>query len=223
MATIRIVLVDDHAVVREGIKRLIEPQPDLELVGEASDGSEALEKVKLLRPDVVMMDVSMPGINGIEATRQLKALSPTTKILALTVHEDDGYVREFLKAGAVGYLLKRAPTDELVRAIRVVGSGGIYVDPRVTGALVNTLIPPRADATGPVTELSEREAEVLRLIALGFANKEIAAQLDLSIKTIETYKARSMEKLGLRSRVDIVRLGAERGWFNGWKQPRASG
>lgn len=210
---LRILLVDDHGVVREGIKRLIESQPDIELVGEAADGREAIERARVLRPDIVMMDVSMPQLNGIDATRLLKNACPTAKILALTVHEDDGYVREFLKAGAVGYLLKRAGTDDLVRAIRVVGGGGVYVDPRVAGTLLHTFVRPESSTAAPAAELSEREAEVMRLIALGYANKEIAAQLDLSIKTIETYKARSMEKLGLKSRVDIVRLATERGWF----------
>jgi two-component system, NarL family, response regulator NreC len=213
MTKIRILLVDDHAVVREGIKRLIDSHPDIELVGEAADGTEAVTAVDQLRPDVVMMDVSMPRLNGIDTTRQLRDAAPETKILALTVHEDDGYVREFLKAGALGYLLKRASTEELIRAIRIVAGGGVYVDPRVAETLVRTLVQPANVPPSPAAELSERECEVMRLIALGYANKEIASQLDLSIKTIETYKARSMEKLGLRSRVDIVRLATERGWF----------
>jgi two-component system, NarL family, response regulator NreC len=213
MTKIRILLVDDHAVVREGIKRLIDSHPDIELVGEAADGTEAVTAVDQLRPDVVMMDVSMPRLNGIDTTRQLRDAAPESKILALTVHEDDGYVREFLKAGALGYLLKRASTEELIRAIRIVAGGGVYVDPRVAETLVRTLVQPANVPPSPAAELSERECEVMRLIALGYANKEIASQLDLSIKTIETYKARSMEKLGLRSRVDIVRLATERGWF----------
>jgi DNA-binding NarL/FixJ family response regulator len=213
MATLRILLVDDHAVVREGLKRLIAEQPDIEVVGEASDGHEAIEHVKTLRPDVVMMDVSMPRLSGVEATRELKGICPATRILALTVHEDEAYVREFLKAGAAGYLLKRAPTEELVRAIRAVAGGGVYIDPRVTTRLVQMLSQPERASTSTTLDLSERETEVLRLIAQGYANKEIAAQLDLSVKTVETYKARSMEKLGLRSRVDIVRVAVERGWL----------
>jgi DNA-binding NarL/FixJ family response regulator len=213
MSKLRLLLVDDHAVVREGLKRLIGGQPDLEVVGEASDGNEAIARMKELQPDVVMMDVSMPGLSGVDATAQLKALCPAVRVLALTVHEDDAYAREFLKAGAVGYLLKRASTEELLRAIRAVAAGKIYLDPRIADRLVNTLIEPERARSSAIAELSEREAEVLRLIALGYANKEIAAQLDLSIKTIETYKARSMEKLGLRSRVDIVRIAVERGWL----------
>ena len=213
MAKLRIFLVDDHAVVREGLKRLIGSQPDIEVVGEAGDGAEALARIKELCPDVVMMDVSMPGLGGVEATRQLKAICPSMKILALTVHEDDAYTREFLKAGASGYLLKRALTDELLRGIRTVASGKIYLDPRIADRLVNTLIEPERASSPATAELSDREAEVLRLIALGYSNKEIAAQLNISVKTVETYKSRSMEKLGLRSRVDIVRIAVERGWL----------
>lgn len=213
MPNLKLMLVDDHSVVREGIKRLIDNQPDLELVGEADDGVQAVEQAKILQPDLVLMDVSMPRLNGIEATRLLKATAPHLHILVLTVHEDHGYVREFLKAGASGYLLKRASTEELLRAIRAVAVGQIYVDPRIATTLVNSIVRPHAAPPSSGAELSDREIEVLRLIALGYANKEIAARLDLSVKTIETYKARSMEKLGLKSRVDIVRLGTERGWF----------
>ena len=213
MAKVRILLVDDHAVVREGLKRLIAGQADLELVGEAADGREAIERVQTLRPDVVMMDVSMPGLGGLDATRELARVWPAARILALTVHEDDAYAREFLKIGAAGYLLKRAPTEELVRAIRAVAGGGFYIDPRIAGRLVNTLIKPATPRPSVTAELSDREAEVLKLIAIGYANKEVAARLGLSVKTVETYKARSMEKLGLRSRVDIVRVAVDRGWL----------
>lgn len=213
MPNLKLMLVDDHSVVREGIKRLIDGQPDLEIVGEVDDGVQAVEQANVLQPDLVLMDVSMPHLNGIEATRLLKTTTPRLHILVLTVHEDHGYVREFLRAGASGYLLKRASTEELLRAIRAVAAGQIYVDPRIATTLVNSLVRPHATPPSSGAELSDREVEVLRLVALGYANKEIAAQLDLSVKTIETYKARSMEKLGLKSRVDIVRLGTERGWF----------
>lgn len=213
MPNLKLMLVDDHSVVREGIKRLIDGQPDLEIVGEVDDGVQAVEQANVLQPDLVLMDVSMPHLNGIEATRLLKTTAPRLHILVLTVHEDHGYVREFLRAGASGYLLKRASTEELLRAIRAVAAGQIYVDPRIATTLVNSLVRPHATPPSSGAELSDREVEVLRLVALGYANKEIAAQLDLSVKTIETYKARSMEKLGLKSRVDIVRLGTERGWF----------
>jgi two-component system, NarL family, response regulator NreC len=215
MTKLRVILADDHGVVREGLKRLIDAEPDMVVVGEASDGAEAVEKALMLSPDVAVLDVSMAGVNGAEATRQLRVCCPATRILALTVHEDTSYLRELLDAGAFGYVLKRAASDELIRAIRAVASGGVYVDPRIAGKLVSTLIPPRSTSSAALATLSEREAAVLRLIAQGYTNKEIAGQLGLSVKTVETYKARSMEKLGLRSRVDIVRTASERGWLTG--------
>lgn len=213
MTKLQILLADDHAVVREGLKRLIEAQPDMKVIGEAADGREAVEKAVRLSPEVAVMDVSMGELNGVEATRRVRALCPATKVLALTVHEDKSYLRELLDAGAVGYVLKRAAADELVRAIRAVASGGIYVDPRVAGKLLRSFVEPQSALPGATTDLSERETAVMRLIAQGYTNKEIAAQLGVSVKTVETYKARSMDKLGLRSRVDIVRIGTERGWL----------
>ena len=210
---IRIGIVDDHAVVREGLKRLIDAEPDLTVVGEAGTGRETIDRVIELKPHVVVLDVSMPELNGIEVTRQLKLHCPDVKILILTVHEDKSYSRELLEAGALGYMLKRAAADELIRAIRTVAGGGIHVDPRVTDKLVKALFAP-SDEAGPALEkLSDRELAVLQLIAKGYSNKEIASQLDLSVKTIETYKARSMEKLQLRSRVDIVRHANKQGWL----------
>jgi DNA-binding NarL/FixJ family response regulator len=213
MTKLQILLADDHAVVREGLKRLIEAQPDLKVIGEASDGREAVEKAINLSPEIAVMDVSMGEINGAEATRRVRAMCPRTKVLALTVHEDKSYLRELLDAGASGYVLKRAAADELVRAIRAVATGGIYVDPRVAGKLLRTFTEAPNASPNSTADLSERESAVMRLIAQGYTNKEIAAQLGVSVKTVETYKARSMEKLGLRSRVDIVRIGTERGWL----------
>ena len=213
MTKLQIVLADDHAVVREGLKRLIEAQPDMKVIGEASDGREAVDKVVRLCPEVAVFDVSMGELNGVEATRRVRELCPATKVLALTVHEDKSYLRELLDAGAVGYVLKRAAADELVRAIRAVATGGIYVDPRVAGKLLRTFVEPHTTSPDATNDLSERETAVMRLIAQGYTNKEIAAQLGVSVKTVETYKARSMDKLGLRSRVDIVRIGTERGWL----------
>ena len=212
---LQILLADDHAVVREGLKRLIEAQPDMKVIGEAADGREAVEQAVRLAPEVAVMDVSMGEANGVEATRRVRALCPNTKVLALTVHEDKSYLRELLDAGAAGYVLKRAAGDELVRAIRAVATGGIYVDPRVAGKLLRTFVEPQISRPDATADLSERETAVMQLIARGYTNKEIAAQLGVSVKTVETYKARSMEKLGLRSRVDIVRIAAERGWLPG--------
>jgi len=213
MNKLRVFLAEDHTVVREGIKRLIASEADMEIVGEATDGGEAVDRVLRLRPDVVVMDVSMPVLNGLQATRQIKASRGQVKVIALTVHEDRGYVRELLNAGADGYLLKRAAASELIAALRAVRAGGIHLDPRVMGKLIPQ--PTGEDGPSPdgIASLTQRETAVIRRIAQGYSNKEIAADMSLSVKTIETYKARAMEKAGLRSRVDIVRLGAERGWF----------
>lgn len=212
MHNIRVLLADDHAVVREGLKALISAEPGMELVGEASDGRVALELTAELDPDVVVVDVSMPELNGAEVTAQLLAVRPDRKVLALTVHEDRGYMRQLLRAGAAGYVLKRAAPSELVQAIRAVADGGTYLDP----AFADGAGEPAADGApreGNGAELSDRETEVVRLIALGYSNKEIAARLKLSVKTVETYKTRSMEKLGVRTRVDIVQYAAKRGWL----------
>lgn len=200
-------------MVREGLKRLIDAEPDMIVEGEASDGAEAVTNALRSRPDVIVLDVSMPKVGGAEATRQLRAAVSDVKVIALTVHEDRGYLHELLEAGAAGYVLKRAAGEELIRAIRAVAGGGTYVDQRIVGNLITALIHPPGSTEAPIDKLSERELSVLRLIASGYTNKEIAAQLDVSVKTIETYKARSMEKLGLRSRVDIVRVANEHGWF----------
>lgn len=213
MAKLDILLADDHAIVREGLKRLIDAEGDMRVIGEAADGAEAVEKSIQLCPDVAVVDVSMGNVNGAEATRRIRVACPNTRILALTVHEDTSYLRELLDAGAAGYVLKRAAADELIRAIRAVASGGVYVDPRMAGKLVSSFAPAKAAPANAMAELSERETSVLRFIAQGYTNKEIASQLGLSVKTVETYKARSMEKLGLRSRVDIVRTATERGWL----------
>lgn len=213
MSKLRVLLADDHAVVREGLKRLVESQADMHVVGEAADGREAVDKALELGPDIVVMDVSMGPVGGAQATRELRKRCPQTKVLALTVHEDRSYVQELLEAGAVGYVLKRAASDELIGAIRAVAAKGVYVDARVAGKLLSSFGQVRATPVNVRGELSERETEVMRLIAQGFTNKEISAQLSVSVKTVETYKARSMEKLGLRSRVDIVRLATERGWL----------
>ena len=209
---LNILLADDHILVREGLKRLIDAEPDMKVIGEAADGRDAVDKAVRLSPRIAVLDVSMGEMNGADAARQIRAACPDTHVLALTVHEDKSYLRELLEAGAAGYVLKRAAAEELIRAIRAVASGGVYVDPRIAGKLFKPFVEPAA-ANGTGAELSDRETAVMRLIAQGYTNKEIAAQLGVSVKTIETYKARSMEKLGLRSRVDIVRIASERGWL----------
>ncbi len=210
MPKLRIFLADDHAVVRAGLKTLINAEADMHVVGEAADGREATEKIPALAPDIAVFDVSMPELNGAQATRRLKTTCPKVKVIALTVHEDRSYITDLLTAGATGYLVKRAAAAELITAIRAVAGGGLYVDPRVAGKLVGPLA---GGPRPPASELSKREAEVLQLVAHGHSHKEIAAQLEVSLKTVETYKARSMEKLGLRSRVDIIRHASEVGWL----------
>jgi DNA-binding NarL/FixJ family response regulator len=208
----RILLVDDYAVLRQGMKHLIDAEPDMEVVGQAEDGAEAIRIAATLRPDIIVMDLSMPNLTGAEATRRLKTAHPSCRVLVLTVHEDRGYLKELLEAGATGYMLKRAAADELIHALRAIASGNVYVDARLADKLVSTLVGRRVGTPDHTSELTRREQEVLRRIADGYSNKEIAAMLDISVKTVETYKARSMKKPGLRGRVDIVRIARERGW-----------
>lgn len=209
---IRIMLADDHSVVRAGLKALIDAQSDMAVVGEGGDGAEVLDRVTETQPDVVVMDLSMPHINGLEATQQLHELFPQIRVLVLSVHEDATYLRRALEAGAAGYVLKRAAAESLINAIRVVGAGQTYLDPSLGAALAESMLGGRK-APGDAAALSEREGAVLQLIAQGYSNKEIASQLDLSVKTVETYKARAMEKLNLGSRVDIVRYATEQRWL----------
>ena len=203
-------------MVREGLKTLVHGQPDMEVTGECSDGKTAVQKVQELRPDVAVLDISMPGLNGAIATRQIVETTPTTKVLALTVHEDRSYLRELLDAGAAAYILKRSAAEELIRAIRMVAAGDLYLDPSLAGKVVASLVGKTSSGpNGNRTELSDRETDVVRLIAQGYSNKEIAAKLNVSIKSVETYKTRSMEKLGLRSRTDFVRFALHQGWLEG--------
>jgi DNA-binding NarL/FixJ family response regulator len=210
---LRILVADDYAVVREGLKALAAAQPDMEIVGEAGDGLNAVALTEQLRPDVVVIGVSLAQLGGPQATVHIKRACPATRVVAFTVHQDKSHLRQMLEAGASGYVLKTAAADEIVRAIRRVAEGGTYVDPSIAERLVTSFV--RRPAGPPaITSLSEREAEVLRLIALGHSNKEISALLDLSVKTVETYKQRLMEKLELSSRVDIVRYALQRGWLS---------
>ena len=213
MAKLRVLLADDHAIVREGLKALINVHPDMEVVGEAADGNAAYAKTNELRPDVVVMDVSMPNVNGVQATRNVRREWPDVRVLALTVHEERSYLRELIAAGASGYVLKRSAPEDLVHALRVVARGEIYLDPSVTAVVLGKLARthPRGDEAN--LDLSDRETEVLQLIAQGHSNKEIGSRLKISVKTVETYKARSMEKLGLKGRADIVRFALQRGWL----------
>jgi DNA-binding NarL/FixJ family response regulator len=212
MTELRIVLADDHEVVRTGLRALIDSSPGMSVVGEARDGAEAVARARELSPDVLVIDVSMPVLDGAGATERIARECPEVRVLALTMHEDRAHLTRLLQAGAAGYVLKRAAADELVRAIRTVAGGGTYVDPVLAGSLLRGARGP-GPRSAPET-LSEREEEVLRRIAWGESNKEIARQLGISVKTVETYKARVSEKLGLRSRTDMVRYALQQGWLS---------
>lgn len=216
MADLRIFIADDHAIVREGLRSLVDAQPGMRVVGEAGDGQGAFQGIVELCPDVAVMDISMPGWSGPEATGRLRETCPEVVVIALTVHEDESYLRGLLEAGARGYVLKRSATADLIHAIRTVAAGGTYIDPALVDRLVAAYIETRPDPRPPSrTDLTDREAEVVRLIALGHSNKEIAARLEISVKTVESHKARALERLGLHSRADLVQYALQRGWLQG--------
>lgn len=211
---IRIVLADDHSLLRAGLRALLQSDADLQVVGEAGDGYQALEMARALHPDVLLMDVSMPGLGGIEATRQLAQSQPATRVLILTVHEDATMLQAALEAGAAGYIVKRALETELSSAIRAVARGDVYVHPSVTRALLTVRSPAGARATPAPQTLTPREQEVLSLIAHGHTNRQIADLLTLSVRTVETHRANIMGKLGLESRVELVRYASEHGMLD---------
>lgn len=209
-------IAEDHQTVREGIKLLVNTQPDMEIVGEADDGHRAIELAGSLSPDVVVMDISMPGLNGLKATKTLRSLNPNLRILTLTRHTDDGYLRQLIAAGANGYVLKQSAPTELLKAIRVVAGGDSFIDPSLTERLMNSFSG-RADTIreGVQGELTRREEEVIKLMALGYSNKEVAGRLDLSVKTVESHRSNAMRKLGMVSRIDIVQYAILQGWLTG--------
>jgi DNA-binding NarL/FixJ family response regulator len=213
---LRILLADDHETVREGLRMILNSQPDMQVVGTASDGREAVTQCERITPDVVIMDISMPGLNGLAATQQLMERCPGAKVLTLTRHADSSYLQQLLRAGAAGYVLKQSRPAELLHAIRSVATGGKYLDAAMTAPVIGSYA--RAAVTQPAQEpsapLSPRETEVLRLIAWGNTNKEIASRLDLSVKTVEAHKANGMRKLGMRGRIDIVRYALLQGWLH---------
>ncbi len=210
---IRVLLADDHAIVREGVKRILTAEPDLEVVGEAEDGLQAVEQAKKLKPDVAVLDISMPGINGIEATKQIKAALPDTHTLALTMHSDDSYVFQLLKAGASGYVLKRAAATDLVQAIRAARRGEAFLYPSVAKAVVADYLKRVETGEGRETYdgLTEREKEILTLVAEGATNQDIAQKLYISVKTVQTHRAHIMEKLNLHDRTMLVRYAIRKG------------
>ena len=212
---IRVLVADDHKLVRDGLMLLINRQSDMEVVSEAGDGHEAVAKALDLNPDLVLMDLSMPHMNGLRAIEELLLKRPEIKVLVLTTHEDPGYMRQVCGVKASGYILKRSASEELIRAIRAVAAGDLHFDASLAA---KALTAQAANASGrgaaSGADLSERETEVLRGVAWGFSNKEIADQLGLSIKTVETYRVRVGEKLGLHSRTQIVQYALRQGWLN---------
>jgi two-component system response regulator NreC len=205
---IRVLLADDHAMVRKGFRLILEAQPDMEIAGEAGNGREAVELAEKLHPDVVVMDVAMPELNGIEATRRLAASSPHTRVLALSMHKDSVYVREILKAGARGYLLKDSIDTDLISAVRAVAKGDGYISPGVSDAVLSDY---RRHVTDPLDLLTSREREVLQMIAESKTNKEIAVALNLSVYTVEAHRGKIMEKLNLHSTGELVRFAVRHG------------
>lgn len=204
--TVRVLIADDHTVLRSGLRLLLQTQPDLQVVGEAGDGIQALERIRQLKPDVVLLDLTMPGLDGLDTLRRLTAEMPWVKVMVLTMHDEAELVRSALTAGARGYVLKRAADTELLTAIRQVAAGESYVYPSLAAKLLVGEPRPAREQAGP---LSGRELEVLQLIALGYTQQEIADKLAVSIKTVETHKARVCEKLGLRTRAELVRYAVQ--------------
>ena len=213
---ITVLLADDHAVMRAGLKLLIDGQADMRAVGEAGDGLQAIDQAVALQPDVILLDLTMPKIDGLTSLRQIRERAPHARVLILTMHADEQYLREALSRGAAGYVVKQAADQEVLSAIRAVMRGELYIHPSLTKALLGDL----AKETGaigprePIELLSERELHVIKQVARGHTNQEVAEKLSLSVKTVETYRARAMEKLGLTSRAALVRYAMEQGWLN---------
>jgi two-component system response regulator NreC len=215
LSKLRILLADDHVVVRDGLKALVNAQPDMEVIGEAKDGRDAWHKIVELLPDVAVVDVSMPDLNGIQATEKVKRECPQVKVLALTAYKDRGYLDQLLKVGASGYMLKSSAAEDLIKAIHNVSVGRIYIDRELTDEITDSYVRmqgPRGALRHK--DLTDREEQVLRLIAQGYSNKEIAAQLNISVKTVESHKANLMDKLDFRSRAEVVRYAVRQGWLH---------
>lgn len=212
MSTIRILIVDDHAMLRAGLKLLIEGQRDMRVVGEAGDLRTAIDAAKKTTPDVIILDLSMPGGSGVAGVERLRATVPDARILVLTMHDDPAYVRSAIAMGASGYVVKSAADSELISAIRAVNMGRMFVDMKGAGTLESLLHKlPKTRSQSPIETLSEREREVLIDVARGHTSQEIADRIGLSVKTVESYRARMMQKLGLKTRADIMNLAVESG------------
>jgi two-component system response regulator NreC len=212
MQKIRIVVAEDHETVRQGLRALLGTKDDIEVVADAPNGREAVDLVRELKPRIAVLDLSMPDMNGLSATRAIKETMPDVEVIALTRHTDDAYVQELLSAGAAGYVLKQSPVEELLKAIRAVARGDRYLDASLVTRNTKAYLSRYSTDRGrpPITE---REASVLRLMAIGHSNKEIATALDIAVKTVEVHKANAMRKLDLRGRIDVVRYAVLNGWL----------
>ena len=208
---IKIFIADDHGVLRAGLRSLLNAEPDMEVIGEAADGNEALRLAEKLRPEVLLLDINMPGLTGIEVTQQLKLSQPEIAVLILTVHEDYSLLQEAVRVGAAGYIIKRAVESELINAIHSVAGGDLYVHPAMTRALLQDVSGGEAQGGGSLKTLTRREIEVLRLIAQGNTNRQIAESLCLSVRTVESHRSNIMGKLALNSRVELVHYAMEHG------------
>jgi DNA-binding NarL/FixJ family response regulator len=214
MTPIRVLLVEDHDTVRQGLRLLIETQADMAVIGEAADGRAGVQRAAALDPDVVVMDVSMPELNGLAALRAIQAARPAMKVVMLTRYSDAAYVKELLGAGATGYVLKQSPSTTLLRAIRDAVAGRRFLDPTLAARSERSTLARDGRPSTAAAQPTARETEVLKLTALGHSQKEIAAQLDLSVKTVEVHKSNGMRKLGLRGRIDVLRYAMLRGWLH---------
>ncbi len=215
MDKIRILLADDHALVREGTKELLEREADLEIVAEADDGKTAVQLATKRRPDVVIMDFAMPKLNGIEATKQIKAIDPSIAVLVLTAYDNEQYIFAFLEAGAAGYLLKDVHVDELIKAIRAVHVGESILHPAIARKVINRFAQPaeKRGKENALDQLTKRELEVLKLAAKGMSNREIALELSISVRTVQTHLSNIFTKIGVGSRIEAVIYGLRQGWF----------
>jgi DNA-binding NarL/FixJ family response regulator len=212
MPKVRVLIADDHALVRDGIKALLSLTPDIEVIGEATDGRQAIDQCRELKPDVVLMDIAMPGLGGLEATLELKREAPKTRVLVLTQYDDPEYVRRFLKIGVAGYVLKRMLGSDLASAIRSAAQGGLVLDPQVAMEAVQRAPKHAGDEIEDLYEtLTDREKQVLRLVALGSSNKEVADSLRISVKTAMTHREHLMEKLNLRNRTELIKFAIKKG------------
>lgn len=213
MEPTRILIADDHAVLRSGLRLLLDAQPDFKVVGEASTGEETVERSIALRPDILLLDIAMPEINGLEAARRIRQQAPEVRIIVLTMYDDEAYLRQFLEMGAAGYVLKKAADTELSAAIRAVHRGESFVYPSLMPQLIDSYLkqPSSPATTESNDKLSPREVDVLRLVALGYTNQQIADELCIGVSTVETHRTRIMEKLGLRGRAQLVRYALARG------------